>query len=129
MVMEALKNGVKIPQDIAIMGVDDQPLASYLQIPLTTIWQPVQDEGRCAAKEMVRQLKGEFRRNKKKRVGFEADSQTVGINRTETGMKIEPVFKNKKLVTIPNEKQRRICKRKTQIKKLKMIKKEEEQKW
>lgn len=37
MVMEALKNGVKIPQDIAIMGVDDQPLASYLQIPLTTI--------------------------------------------------------------------------------------------
>lgn len=57
MVMEALKNGVKIPQDIAIMGVDDQPLASYLQIPLTTIWQPVQDEGRCAAKEMVRQLK------------------------------------------------------------------------
>ena len=59
MVMEALKNGVKIPQDIAIMGVDDQPLASYLQIPLTTIWQPVQDEGRCAAKEMVRQLKGE----------------------------------------------------------------------
>ncbi len=38
-------------------GVDDQPLASYLQIPLTTIWQPVQDEGRCAAKEMVRQLK------------------------------------------------------------------------
>lgn len=44
-------------------------------------------------------------------------------------MKIEPVFKNKKLVTILNEKQRRICKRKTQIKKLKMIKKEEEQKW
>ena len=41
-------------------------------------------------------------------------------------MKIEPVFKNKKLVTIPNEKQRRICKRKTQIKKLKMIKKEQE---
>ena len=35
--------------------------------------------------------------NKKKRVGFEADSQTVGINRTETGMKIEPVFKNKKI--------------------------------
>ena len=74
-------------------------------------------------------IKRRIRRNKKKRVGFEADSQTVGINRTETGMKIEPVFKNKKLVTIPNEKQRRICKRKTQIKKLKMIKKEEEYKW
>ena len=48
-------------------------------------------------------IKRRIRRNKKKRVGFEADSQTVGINRTETGMKIEPVFKNKKLVTIPKK--------------------------
>ena len=53
---------------------------------------------------MVRQLKGESEGIRRKRVGFEADSQTVGINRTETGMKIEPVLKNKKLVTIPNEK-------------------------
>lgn len=37
MMMEALTNGVRVPEDIAIMGVDDQPLASILQIPLTTI--------------------------------------------------------------------------------------------
>lgn len=59
MVMEALEKGVRIPEDFAIMGVDDQPLASYLQVPLTTIWQPVQDQGKYAAKEMVRQLRGE----------------------------------------------------------------------
>ena len=54
--MEALANGVRVPEDIAIMGVDDQPLASILQIPLTTIRQPLQKEGNYAAKEMVRQL-------------------------------------------------------------------------
>ena len=56
MMMEALTNGVRVPEDIAIMGVDDQPLASILQIPLTTIRQPIQKEGTYAAKEMVRQL-------------------------------------------------------------------------
>ncbi len=56
MMMEALANGVRVPEDIAIMGVDDQPLASILQIPLTTIRQPIQKEGTYAAKEMVRQL-------------------------------------------------------------------------
>ena len=40
-----------------------------------------------------------------------------------TGMKCQGC------VNTVTEKQRRICKRKTQIKKLKMIKKEEEQKW
>ena len=42
------------------MGVDDQPLATFLPIPLTTIRQPVQEEGKLAAREMVRQLTGDF---------------------------------------------------------------------
>lgn len=56
MMMEALSNGIRVPEDLAIVGVDDQPLASILQIPLTTIRQPIQKEGTYAAKEMVRQL-------------------------------------------------------------------------
>lgn len=56
MVMEALDKGVRIPEDIAIMGVDDQPIASILQVPITTIRQPVQTEGEYAAKEMIRKL-------------------------------------------------------------------------
>ena len=59
MIMEAIACGIKVPEDIAIMGVDDQPIASILQIPLTTIRQPIQKEGECAAKEIVRQLSGE----------------------------------------------------------------------
>ena len=57
MVIEGLANGIRIPEDIAIMGVDDQPLASRIQIPLTTIRQPVRQEGEYAAKEMIRKLK------------------------------------------------------------------------
>ena len=57
MVIEGLANGIRIPEDIAIMGVDDQPLASCIQIPLTTIRQPVQQEGEYAAREMIRKLK------------------------------------------------------------------------
>lgn len=57
MVIEGLSCGVKIPEDIAVMGVDDQLLASCVQIPLTTIRQPVVKEGELAAKEMVRQLR------------------------------------------------------------------------
>lgn len=57
MVIEGLANGIKIPGDIAIMGVDDQKLSSCIQVPLTTIRQPVAKEGEYAAKEMIRQLK------------------------------------------------------------------------
>lgn len=57
MVIEGLSCGVKIPEDIAVMGVDDQLLASCIQIPLTTIRQPVVKEGELAAKEMVRLLR------------------------------------------------------------------------
>ncbi len=59
MLIEALSNGIKVPEDIAILGVDDQPIASLLQIPLTTIRQPVVEEGEYAAKEMIKQLTGE----------------------------------------------------------------------
>ena len=57
MVIEAQTCGIRIPEDLAIMGVDDQLLASCIQIPLTTIRQPVQKEGELAAKEMIRQLR------------------------------------------------------------------------
>ena len=58
MLMEALARGVDVPKEIGIVGVDDQPLSQYLQKPLTTIRQPVVDEGREAAKELLKQIQG-----------------------------------------------------------------------
>lgn len=71
MVMEALDKGIRIPEDIAIIGVDDQPIASILQVPLTTIRQPVQTEGEYAAKEMIRKLTGEAEEAKRVKLDLE----------------------------------------------------------
>lgn len=56
--LEALACGLRIPEDIAIVGVDDQLLASVLPVPLTTIHQPVEQIGEQAARAMVEQLTG-----------------------------------------------------------------------
>lgn len=59
MIFEARKQGLKVPEDLAIMGVDDQPIATQIEVPLTTIHQPVQEEGKLAAKEMLQSLSEE----------------------------------------------------------------------
>lgn len=68
MVFEAGKQGIRIPEDLAIMGVDDQPLATQIEIPLTTIHQPVEEEGQLAATEMLRQLSGEKKKPVRKKL-------------------------------------------------------------
>ncbi|MCC7667204.1 LacI family DNA-binding transcriptional regulator [Liquorilactobacillus satsumensis] len=53
---EAQAQGVQIPAQLAVLGVDDQPSSSFLKIPLTTIRQPVDQMGSAAAKAMVAAL-------------------------------------------------------------------------
>lgn len=45
-------SGLQAPHDIAVVGYDDIPLASYLAPPLTTVRQPMYELG-CAAAQMV----------------------------------------------------------------------------
>lgn len=45
--------GRAIPDDIAIVGYDDIPVARYYAPPLTTIRQPMQDVGRVAARMLI----------------------------------------------------------------------------
>lgn len=42
MIFELKRHNIKIPNDIAIMGYDDQPMAKYAQVPITTIKQPIE---------------------------------------------------------------------------------------
>lgn len=44
---ECLRRGLRIPEDISIVGFDDIPLAASLQPPLTTIRQERNELGRC----------------------------------------------------------------------------------
>lgn len=47
--MQAVReHGLRIPQDVAIVGFDDIPLASFPEIQLTTVAQPKREMGRLA---------------------------------------------------------------------------------
>lgn len=51
--------GLKIPEDISLIGYDDIDLASFLSPPLTTIKQPIQEMSTAAARLAIRYLKGQ----------------------------------------------------------------------
>ena len=48
--------GLRIPEDIAVVGFDDIPGAAHYQPPLTTIRQPIQQMGAVAAQTLIDQL-------------------------------------------------------------------------
>ena len=57
--MLALFNhGYRIPQDVSLVGFDDQFLSAYTLPPLTTVRQPSIEMGRAAAEGLVRLLEG-----------------------------------------------------------------------
>lgn len=43
-----LEKGIRIPQDIALIGFDNLPITEYLSVSLTTVAQPVEDAARAA---------------------------------------------------------------------------------
>lgn len=48
--------GLRVPEDIALVGYDDVELARYTDPPLTTVRQPIYDLGRIAVQLLLRQL-------------------------------------------------------------------------
>ncbi|WP_321973473.1 LacI family DNA-binding transcriptional regulator [Paratractidigestivibacter sp.] len=57
--LEAMRCRLKVPDDIAIIGVDDQPIAEVAPVPLTTIRQPIREMGTLVAQDIVHQLSDE----------------------------------------------------------------------
>ena len=50
------ENGLKIPDDIALIGFSNNPIASLIDPPLTTIAQPMYEIGQTAAKLLIEQI-------------------------------------------------------------------------
>lgn len=53
---EAIKLGIKIPQDISIIGFDGHEVCTYTNPPLATMYQPLEEMGYAAAKILIDQI-------------------------------------------------------------------------
>lgn len=54
-----LRHGVRVPEDVAIVGFDDIGQAQFATVPLTTVHQPTFEIGTKAVDVLVRRLAGE----------------------------------------------------------------------
>lgn len=62
----SIKNlGLKIPDDIAVIGFDDSDWAQILEPPLTTISQPVYDLGTTAAEMLIKNIENDNSKKEK----------------------------------------------------------------
>ena len=50
--------GIQIPDQVSIVGFDDEPHSSYFIPPLTSVWQPVYDMGLLSARILLSKLTG-----------------------------------------------------------------------
>lgn len=58
--LQAVKQrGLRVPQDVAIIGFDDIPMAEYLDPPLSTIRLPAYGLGWAASERLIRLILGE----------------------------------------------------------------------
>jgi DNA-binding LacI/PurR family transcriptional regulator len=71
-VMAAIQQkGLRIPQDIAVVGYDDIPIAAYTTPPLTTIRQSATESGKLAGEMLIRLVRGEKVEERKVRLEAE----------------------------------------------------------
>jgi LacI family transcriptional regulator len=52
------RRGIRVPEDLSLVGFDDEPAAAFMIPPLTTVRQPAVEMGREAARIMLARLKG-----------------------------------------------------------------------
>jgi LacI family transcriptional regulator len=56
-IVAAQERGLRVPEDIAVVGFDDVPLASYVSPALSTVHQPIYEQGVYAARTALDMLK------------------------------------------------------------------------
>lgn len=63
-----LRAGIRVPEDIAIVGYDDVPHARQAAVTLTTIRQPAYEMGRAAGQQLLEQIERPGNREVQQRV-------------------------------------------------------------
>jgi LacI family transcriptional regulator len=54
------RRGIRVPQDVSVVGFDDLPASAFSNPPLSTVHQPVERLGRLAAAAMLAMLSGQL---------------------------------------------------------------------
>lgn len=55
----ARRRGLRIPEDLSVVGFDNLPAARWASPPLTTIWQPLAEMGTAAARRLGQLIAGQ----------------------------------------------------------------------
>ncbi|WP_460796517.1 LacI family DNA-binding transcriptional regulator [Microbacterium sp. GXF0217] len=53
-----IARGIRVPEDIAVVGYDDIEFAAIAQVPLTSVRQPAREMGRAAAEILIARISG-----------------------------------------------------------------------
>jgi len=51
--------GMRVPEDLSVVGFDDVPMAAWTDPPLTTVRQPIVEKGRLAARLLIERMRGQ----------------------------------------------------------------------
>lgn len=54
----ARKQGLRVPEDVSVVGFDDSALMNYTDPPLTTVRQPINRMGQAAVTLLMNQING-----------------------------------------------------------------------
>lgn len=54
----ALGKRIRVPEELSVVGFDDNPVAAQARIPLTTVRQPLDDMGRLGMELLIQQIRG-----------------------------------------------------------------------
>jgi DNA-binding LacI/PurR family transcriptional regulator len=53
--------GLRVPEDVAVVGYNNFEPAQHLKVPLTTVNNPVFEMGKLAVNRLIRRIRGEVR--------------------------------------------------------------------
>jgi DNA-binding LacI/PurR family transcriptional regulator len=54
----AIASGLRVPEELSVVGYDDLPMAAWTTPGLTTVRQPIVEKGRLAARLLIERLQG-----------------------------------------------------------------------
>ena len=57
----ALGLGLRVPEDLSVVGFDDSPIAAFARVPLTTVWQPLSQVGELSVEVLQKLMAGKQR--------------------------------------------------------------------